>query len=153
SPLPGSVLAGSSVTFTWTPKAGATSYQVRAGDHSFGTEYGSATTSATSVTFNNLPTNGSTVWLGVSGYNGNIEGGCGMTTYIASGGGPTCTYGINPVSTNIPVTGGTGSVSVTTNNGCAWSASSQANWLSVTSGASGSGSGQVGYSALPNTSD
>lgn len=42
-------------------------------------------------------------------------------------------------------------VSVTTSNGCAWTATSNAPWLMVTSGASAVGNGAVGFSVTPNT--
>jgi hypothetical protein len=41
---------------------------------------------------------------------------------------------------------------VTTAAGCAWTAASNASWLTVTSGASGSGNGTVSYSVAVNTS-
>src|SRR5205085_2296676 len=36
-------------------------------------------------------------------------------------------------------------------SGCAWTASSGASWVTITSGASGSGNGTVGYSVAANT--
>ena len=62
-----------------------------------------------------------------------------------------CSYTINPTSVDIPATPGTGTVTVSTNAGCAWTASSNANWITVTSGASGTGSGTVGFSVAQNT--
>lgn len=62
-----------------------------------------------------------------------------------------CTYSISPASQSVGSSGATGSVTVTTQAGCAWSASSSASWLSVTAGSSGSGTGTVGYSAAANT--
>ena len=40
---------------------------------------------------------------------------------------------------------------VTAGTGCAWTAASSASWITVTSGASGSGNGSVGYSIAANT--
>jgi hypothetical protein len=48
------------------------------------------------------------------------------------------------------VLGGTGTVEVQTTNACTWTASSNASWITVTSGASGTGDGRVGYLVLPN---
>ena len=42
-------------------------------------------------------------------------------------------------------------VAVTAGTGCTWTASSSASWLTVTSGASGSGNGSVGYAIAANT--
>jgi hypothetical protein len=62
-----------------------------------------------------------------------------------------CTYSIAPTSQSMPVLGGTGTVTVTTTSACAWTAGSNAPWLSITSGATGTGSGTVGFSAVANT--
>ncbi len=62
-----------------------------------------------------------------------------------SGLNPTIT--LNPTSTNIAAAGGTGTVSVTANPAdSTWNASSNTAWITITSGASGTGSGSVGYS-------
>ena len=62
-----------------------------------------------------------------------------------------CTYTISPASQSFGASGGTGSVTVTTQAGCAWSAASSASWLAVTAGSSGTGPGTVGYSVTANT--
>jgi Putative binding domain, N-terminal/Viral BACON domain len=61
--------------------------------------------------------------------------------------GSGCAISIAPTSANVPAAGGTGSVAVTTAAGCPWSAASSASWLTITSGANGSGNGTVQYSA------
>jgi N-acetylneuraminic acid mutarotase len=58
----------------------------------------------------------------------------------------TCTYSIAPTSQSFTSTGGTGSVDVTANLGCTWTAVSSAGWIHVTSGNSGNGNGVVSYS-------
>ena len=63
----------------------------------------------------------------------------------------SCTYSISPTSSPIAATGGTGTVAVSTGSGCTWTASSGAGWVEVTSGASGSGNGSVGFSVAANT--
>ncbi|QTD52063.1 pre-peptidase C-terminal domain-containing protein [Sulfidibacter corallicola] len=65
-------------------------------------------------------------------------------------GGTPCSYSISPTSADVAGTGGTGSVAVTTEDGCSWTATSNAGWLTITSGSSGSGSGSVSYSAAAN---
>ena len=42
-------------------------------------------------------------------------------------------------------------VKVTTISGCTWTATSNASWLTITSGASGTGSGDVTYSVAANS--
>jgi hypothetical protein len=64
---------------------------------------------------------------------------------------PTCTYSIEPASAAAPAAGSTGSVAVTAGSSCAWTAMSNASWITVTTGASGTGSGTVGYSVAANT--
>jgi hypothetical protein len=61
-----------------------------------------------------------------------------------------CTYSINPTSQAVPALGGTGTVTVTTTSACAWTASSNAPWLTITSGAAGTGNGTVGFGAAAN---
>jgi hypothetical protein len=65
---------------------------------------------------------------------------------------PTCNYSISPTSQSFAATGGTNSVSVSTSNSCNWTAVSNANWISITSGANGTGNGTVKYSVTNNSS-
>jgi hypothetical protein len=62
-----------------------------------------------------------------------------------------CSFSVSPVSKSIGKSGGPSTVSVTTTTGCAWTATSNASWLTVTSSASGSGSATVTYTAAANT--
>ncbi|NOT62833.1 MAG: choice-of-anchor D domain-containing protein, partial [Acidobacteria bacterium] len=68
-----------------------------------------------------------------------------------SGTQPSCTYTIAPTSQTFTAAGGNGTVNITAATGCAWTAASNATWLSVTSGAAGSGNGAVGFTAAANT--
>jgi uncharacterized repeat protein (TIGR01451 family)/CSLREA domain-containing protein len=52
---------------------------------------------------------------------------------------------ISPTSQAFPATGGGASIGVTIPTGCAWTASSNAAWISIASGASGTGNGTVSY--------
>jgi M6 family metalloprotease-like protein len=61
-----------------------------------------------------------------------------------------CSYSISPISQSFSSAAGSGTVSVTAGSGCSWTASSNAVWISITSGASGSGNGAVGYSVQAN---
>jgi hypothetical protein len=63
---------------------------------------------------------------------------------------PPCTYSITPTSASIAVLGGTGSVAVSAAAGCTWTAASNAQWITVTSGANGTGNGAVGFSVAAN---
>lgn len=64
--------------------------------------------------------------------------------------GGTCSFSINPTSASYSAAGGTGSVSVTTQSGCNWTAVNNSTFLTITSGGSGSGSGTVNYSVSAN---
>jgi Viral BACON domain/Putative binding domain, N-terminal len=72
-------------------------------------------------------------------------------TVTQAGVPPPCSFTIAPTSQSIPVGGGNATVNVTTAAGCGWTAVSQAAWIAVTSGASGSGNGAVGLTIAANT--
>jgi hypothetical protein len=61
-----------------------------------------------------------------------------------------CSFSINPNTSSFSSKSGSGSVAVTAGAGCTWTAVSNDAWITVTSGAIGSGSGTVGYSVLEN---
>jgi len=65
-----------------------------------------------------------------------------------------CSYDLSPIySDTFTASGGSSSVTITTSAGCAWQAVSNADWISITSGASGVGSGTVNYTVAPNSSN
>ncbi|OGW40465.1 MAG: hypothetical protein A2Y97_04355 [Nitrospirae bacterium RBG_13_39_12] len=63
-----------------------------------------------------------------------------------------CTYSIIPDNQVFGSSGGTGSVSVMTQSGCTWTATSNASWITITSGSFGTGNGTVNYSVAVNSS-
>ena len=62
-----------------------------------------------------------------------------------------CTYGISPMNDTMDRGGGNGTVSVTTQSGCTWTAMSNASWITITSGSGGTGNGTVSFTVPPNT--
>ena len=62
-----------------------------------------------------------------------------------------CTYSISPVRATFPSAGGSASVAVTAPVGCSWTAVSNASWITITAGGTGSGNGTVEYSVAPYT--
>ncbi len=64
-----------------------------------------------------------------------------------------CPVVLTPMNASFPAGGGKGSFAVSAADDCVWSAVSNTTWLSMTSGASGSGKGSVEYSVAPNTSE
>lgn len=73
-------------------------------------------------------------------------------TFTINQSGAPCSYSISPASQSFTASGGTSASTVTAGAGCAWTAGSHASWITVTSGASGSGPGNVGFSVAANTS-
>ena len=63
---------------------------------------------------------------------------------------PNCTPTVAPAAVSLPSSASTARFVVTVAAGCAWSAQSQAGWLSITTGAGGSGTGEVVVAATTN---
>ncbi len=66
-------------------------------------------------------------------------------------GGTTCSYGISPTTRTFTSDGGNGTISVSTQTGCPWTASEGVTWITITGGSSGNGSGTVSYQVAANT--
>jgi len=75
----------------------------------------------------------------------------GSVSRIASTTPPPCTYTIAPSRATFSSGAGSGSVIVTAPSGCGWTAASNAAWVTITGGASGTGNGTVTYSVAANT--
>ncbi|MGE0684397.1 MAG: M12 family metallo-peptidase, partial [Candidatus Binatia bacterium] len=70
------------------------------------------------------------------------------------GGGPvspTCTSSISPGSRTHSATATIGTVNVSTENSCTWKAKSNVNWITITSGGAGTGSGNISYKLKVNS--
>lgn len=63
----------------------------------------------------------------------------------------SCTYAISPSGKSFGPSSGSDTVSVACENGCPWSATSNADWITITSGDSGTGSGTVGFRVSENS--
>ena len=61
----------------------------------------------------------------------------------------SCSYSLSSTSSSVGSGTATSSVGVTAGSGCAWTATSNASWLSITSGASGSGHGTPDSASPP----
>jgi BACON domain-containing protein/S-layer family protein len=62
-----------------------------------------------------------------------------------------CSLIVSPANRAFTAIGGTGNISVAAAAGCAWTATSGGSWITITSGASGTGNGAVGYLVAANT--
>jgi len=76
-------------------------------------------------------------------------GGEGVIFSLGISGG--CGYSILPTSASYGSGGGSGSVNVTAGTGCSWTATSNAGWINITAGSSGTGNGTVNYSVSANS--
>lgn len=62
-----------------------------------------------------------------------------------------CAYSVSQESFGFGVDGGSGTVSVTTDGTCFWSASSTMTWVSIANGSEGKGAGSTTFTVAPNT--
>jgi len=70
--------------------------------------------------------------------------------FIYPSSSPSCTYSINPTSASASSSSASGSVTVSTQAGCSWTAASNTAFLGISSGSAGTGSGSVGYTVAAN---
>jgi hypothetical protein len=70
-----------------------------------------------------------------------------MTVNQASG----CAVTVNPTSVSVGAAASTNTIQVTSAQGCTWSATSGASWITISEGSSGSGNGQVSFSVAANS--
>jgi len=76
---------------------------------------------------------------------------CVSVSGATTGSQQPCTFSLSGSDRSFNATGGTGNLTVNTSSACAWSAGSNANWLTLVSGASGIGNGVVVFQVAPNT--
>src|ERR1700722_13973229 len=69
-----------------------------------------------------------------------------FTTFDSS-----CSFAVTPPALLIGHAGGSSSVTVTAGSGCVWTALSNASWLTITAGGSGTGNGSISFNATSNT--
>lgn len=74
----------------------------------------------------------------------------GQTSTVTQSSGGNCSFTIAPTNQSFGANGGTGSVSVTTQSSCAWTATSNASFITITANNSGTGSGTVNYTVAAN---
>src|SRR6185436_1331424 len=65
--------------------------------------------------------------------------------------GKTCTFGVSPTSEQFSIEGGSGIITVTSQSGCTWNATTDASWIAITAGTSGTGNGTVRFVVALNT--
>ncbi len=130
---PSAITVGSSATLTASCDPAATSY----------TWTGGTCAGTTGTTCTATPT--TTTTYTVAGSNAGGTSAAASATVTVN----PCTYTLDASSASVSASASTGNVSVTSS--CAWTATSNASWISITSGASGSGDGTVDYAVAANT--
>jgi hypothetical protein len=76
----------------------------------------------------------------------------GQTFTVTQAGTVSCSFSINPTSQSFAAAGGNSTVAVTTGASCNWTAVSNAAFITITAGSSGTGNGTVSYSVAANSS-
>ena len=79
--------------------------------------------------------------------NSNVRG---RLVFFVRDGSVGCTYSALSIDPTFPWEGGPGTVQVAAPSGCEWTATSNSSFISITSGAAGSGSQDVTYLVAPN---
>jgi len=136
------------ITLAWnaSPETDIAGYKVYYGTASQNYDWVLDIGKVTTYTVTGL-TSGFTYYFAVTAYDtSDLE-----STYSNQVSASACTYSISPQSENFTASGGTGSVTVSTQSGCSWTASSGVSWMTITSGNSGTGNGTVSYSISSNT--
>jgi len=80
-----------------------------------------------------------------------VSGLNGSTTVTVNQAASSCVYTGTPTGFTVPTTGTTSALSVSSGTSCAWTAVSNVGWVTITSGASGSGIGGVNFVVAANT--
>jgi hypothetical protein len=71
-------------------------------------------------------------------------------TVSQQGKSPVCSYELSPTLVDVGIGETSGTFAVSAPEGCSWTASSNASWLSVTGGSPGAGSGTVSFQVAAN---
>jgi PKD repeat protein len=142
-PLNRTVSVGQTATFSVVASGTAPlSYQW----HRNGTAVAGATAASYTTPATTAADNGAAFFVRVSNSAGSVNSNNATLTVT-----PACSFSISPTNASHPAAASTGNVGVTAGAGCAWTATSNVAWITLTSGASGSGNGTVAYSVAANT--
>ena len=146
-----SIVHSAQVTLAWDPNTeqNLAGYKIYYGTSSSNYTMGVDAGNNTTYTLSGLG-NGITYYIAATAYD--TEGyESGFSNELSFTTPSACTYSISPTSQSLNASGGAGTVSVTTQSGCNWTATSNASWLVITSNSSVTGNGVVNYSVLANT--
>ena len=163
--------APSAMSNTFGFSTGSCSFAIAPASQSFGASGGTASTSVTAAAGCNWTATANSSWISI--ISGTSGSGNGTTAYrVTANSGTTsrtgtmtiagktvtitesgaCSLQVSPTSQSVTANGGTAAVTITGGSGCAWSATSNASWITIASGATGSGNGSTSYTVAANTS-
>ncbi|HEX8181916.1 MAG TPA: Calx-beta domain-containing protein, partial [Pyrinomonadaceae bacterium] len=75
----------------------------------------------------------------------------GLARYQSNVAAPVCLYGVAPSRQVVPVSGGTGTLTIYAPSSCSWNAVSNNSWLNISPPASGTGNAQISYTVTGHT--
>lgn len=94
---------------------------------------------------------GTTYYFAATAYSNAGESGYSGEVSFSTPKGVVCTFSLAPSSASFSPLSGSGNITVTAPAGCNWTSSTPPIWISVTSGATGTGNGMFKYSVAANT--
>ena len=144
SPSNGAPNVATSPTLTWSASTGAVSYDVYFGTTA--TPPFVINTNQTSYSPGTLAI-GATYYWDVVARNGSGTASSAVWSFTTAS---SCSYAISPTAAAAFFSGGSEALDVSAGAGCTSTATSNASWLAVTSGASGNGNAEVQYSIAAN---
>ncbi|MFA6292862.1 MAG: PKD domain-containing protein, partial [Victivallales bacterium] len=153
---------GTACAYTITPANATLGAGASSGTVAVGTTAGCAWTAASDVPWLTVTSGTSGTGPGMVAYNATANTGtvvrsgsltiAGLKFIVNQGtSGIVCSYAITPTNTSVNASAHTGTLAVGTTPGCSWMAIPNVQWITVTSGAAGTGSGTVTYSIDANT--
>ena len=132
----GLVLISTGSSCAWTAQSNVSWISITAGSSGTGSGAVSYTVAA------NTSTSSRTGTLTIAG----------QTHTVTQSASQPCSYALSAISNSFPASGGSAGVLVTSGSECSWTATSNADWITITAGSSGSGNGTVSYAVAANTS-
>jgi hypothetical protein len=157
-------------TFTVTQDGLACSYSIAPGSQTVAAAGGSISVSVTAAASCSWSATTQTAWITVdSGASGTGNGTVVLKVDATSGGSRTgtvsiagqtftvtqaaqsCSYAIDPTTQSLAAIGGSGTIAVSAGSSCAWTATTNDSWITITTGGSGTGNGTVAYSVSANS--
>jgi subtilase family serine protease/sugar lactone lactonase YvrE len=130
-------------TLTWNASGGATSYDIYLGTSNPPPMVGNTTT----LSYTAAAVSPATMYYWAVGARNSM----GTTVSTPFSFTTNCVPALTITSATAPAGGSAGTIPVAAPAGCAWSAASNVSFLNISSGSSGTGSGNVNYTVAPST--